>query len=126
MPDKIVAVYVYGLTSSLPAVEGQNSGTFIDYGIHDYGRGYDMSTNYPGLPRSGMALFSQEYAQGRTASEDELRRLRNEGYGAHMIFAMDPLRGNFDWSQKWSMESIAKVLFDDELVYDGKPYSKDW
>lgn len=126
MPDKIVAVYVYSRTYSLPAVEGQDSGTFIDYGIHDYGGSFDLATNYPGLPRSGMALYSQEYAQGRITSENNLRRLRSEGYGAHMIFAMDPLRANFEWSQKRSMESIARVLFDDELVYDGKPYSKDW
>lgn len=126
MPDKLVTVYVYSRTSSLPAVEGQDSGTFIDYAIHDYGGSYDLSSNYPGLPRSGMALYSQEYAQGRTTSEANLRRLRNEGYGAHMIFAMDPFRSNFSYSQRPSMERIARVLFDDELVYDEKPYRKDW
>lgn len=51
--------------------------------------------------------------------------MRNDGYGAHMIFAMDPYRNNFD-RQKQAMESIASKLFDDELVYDGKPYKKDW
>ncbi len=43
-----------------------------------------------------------------------------------MIFAMDPFRRNFSYSQKPSMERIARALFDDELVYDGKPYKKDW
>lgn len=126
MPDKLVTVYVYSRTSSLPAVNGENSGTFIDYAIHDYGGSYDLSGNYPGLPRSGMALYSQEYARGYTTSEANLKRLRNDGYGGHMIFAMDPLRGNFNYTQKPSMERIARVLFDDELVYDGKPYKKDW
>lgn len=126
MPDKLVTVYVYSRTSSLPAVDGENSGTFIDYAIHDYGGSYDLSGNYPGLPRSGMALYSQEYARGYTTSEANLKRLRDDGYGGHMIFAMDPLRGNFNYTQKPSMERIARVLFDDELVYDGKPYKKDW
>jgi len=126
MPNKLVTVYVYSRTSSLPAVDGQNPGTFIDYAIHDYGGSYDLSGNYPGLPRSGMALYSQEYARGYTTSETNLKRLRNDGYGAHMIFAMDPFRGNFNYTQKTSMQRIARVLFDDELVYDGKPYKKDW
>lgn len=126
MPDKLVTVYVYSRTSILPAVDGENSGTFIDYAIHDYGGSYDLSGNYPGLPRSGMALYSQEYARGYTTSEANLKRLRDDGYGGHMIFAMDPLRGNFNYTQKPSMERIARVLFDDELVYDGKPYKKDW
>lgn len=126
MPDKLVTVYVYSRTSSLPAVDGQDSGTFIDYGIHDYGGSYDLSPNYPGLPRSGMALYSQEYALNRFTSEANLRRLRDEGYGAHMIFAMDPFRSNFQWGQLPSMQNLARVLFDDELVYDGKPFPKDW
>ncbi len=126
MPDKLVTVYVYSRTSSLPAVDGHDSGTFIDYAIHDYGGSYDLSGNYPGLPRSGMALYSQEYARGYTTSETNLKSLRDGGYGAHMIFAMDPFRRNFSYSQKPSMERIARALFDDELVYDGKPYKKDW
>lgn len=126
MPDKLVTVYVYSRTSSLPAVDGQDSGTFIDYAIHDYGGSYDLASNYPGLPRSGMALYSQEYALNRYTSEANLRRLRNDGYGAHMIFAMDPFRSNFQSRQLPSMQGIARVLFDDELVYDGKPFPKDW
>lgn len=126
MPDRLVCAYVYSSTRSLPAVDGHESGTFVDYRIHDYGGSYDLSRNYPGMPKSGMALYSQEFAQGRIASDDNLRRLRGNGYGAHMIFAMDPNRSNFDWRQKPAMESIARVLFDDELVYDEKPYKKDW
>ena len=126
MPDKDVCAYVYSRTSSLPAVDGHDSGTFVDYGIHDYGGSYDLSSNYPGMSRTGMALYSQEFAQGRTTSETNLRRLRDGGYGAHMIFAMDPTRSNFNNSQKPAMERVARVLFDDELVYDGNPYGKDW
>ena len=125
MPDRLVCAYAYGLTSSLPSIENQTSGTFVDYGIHDYGNGSDMSSRYPGMPKSGMALYSQEFARGNFTSENNLKSLRDKGYGAHMIFAMDPFRSNLQ-RQISAMQSIAKVLYDDELVYDGKPYRKDW
>lgn len=125
MPDKIVQAYVYGLTRSLPAVDGIPSGEFVDYGIHDYGQSSDLSGNYPGMPRSGMALYSQEYAQGRFTSISNLQRLRRDGYGAHMIFAMDPTRSNVN-RQINSMKDIAEALFDDELVVDENYHAKDW
>lgn len=125
MPDRLVCAYVYGATSRLPDIEGQTSGQFVDYGIQDYGAAYDLSSHYPGMPKSGMALSSQEFNRGRFASESALSNLRSNNYGAHMIFAMDPNRNNAS-SQISAMQKIAKVLFDDELVYDGKPYKKDW
>nr|WP_320037481.1 DUF1735 domain-containing protein [uncultured Bacteroides sp.] len=125
MPDKLTCSYVYSRTSSLPSIDGMQSGSFVDYGIHDYGRGTDLSSNYPGMSKSHMALYSQEFSLGRYTSDSNLQTLRTNGYGAHMIFAMDPNRSNLS-RQMTAMQSIAKVLFDDELVYDGKPYSKDW
>lgn len=125
MPNGLVCAYAYGSTSSLPAIEGKNSGTFVDYGIHDYGGSSNLSSNYPEMPKSNMALYSQEFNRGYFTSEGNLRRLRNEGYGAHMIFAMDPFRPNAS-IQINAMQNIAKALFDDELVYDNKPYRKDW
>lgn len=127
MPDKLVCAYVYTRTASFRnPVDGVEAGKFVDYGIHDYGGSYDLADNYPGMPRSGMALYSQEYSRETITSEANLKRLRDGGYGAHVIFAMNPLHTNFSSIQQPSMTNIAKVLFDDELVYDGKPYSKDW
>lgn len=126
MPDRLVCAYVYGRTSYFTnPIDGVKAGEFVDYGIHDYGGGYDLSYNYPGMPKSGMALYSQEFARGYYASTSSLNSLRNNGYGAHMIFAMDPNRWNAN-RQIQAMSSIATTLFDDELVYDGKPYKKDW
>jgi len=125
MPECIVVSYAYSTTSSLPAIDGQESGTFVDYGLHDYGGSYDLSSNYPGMPKSNMGLYSQEFARGRWASKSSLEKMRADGYGSHMIFAMDPFRSNFS-RQLSSMEDIAEAFYDDELVYDGQPYSKDW
>lgn len=127
MPDKLVTVYVYHKTDSFPnPVDGVQAGNFVDYAIHDYGNSYDLSSYYPGLPKSRMALSPQEFNLNRYASAQKLKDLRTNGYGAHMIFAMDPNRANFTSRQLPAMKLIAKELYDDELVYLNKPYSKDW
>lgn len=125
MPDKLMCVYAYGGTSGMNTVDGHQAGDFIDYAIHDYGKGTNLSSSYPGLSKSGMALYSQEFRRNIVASESQLKYIRDNNYGAHMIFGMNPTLDSFS-SQKSRMEQIAKVLFDDELVYDERPYKKDW
>jgi hypothetical protein len=125
-PEKWVIAYVYGRTSSLPSVDGVQSGEFVDYALHDYGGSSDLSANFPGLPKSNMGLYSQELARGYTASEANLKKMRNNGYLSHMIFAMDPNRSNFQSLQMVVMERMARAFYDDELVFDGIKYKKDW
>lgn len=127
MPDKLMCAYVYGRTNSFPKpVDGVNAGEFVDWGIHDYGGSSDLSNSYPGLAKSGMALYSQEFARGYFTTETSLRNMRTNGYGGHMIFAMDPFRANFTSRQLPAMQLIAKTLFDEDVVYTGSPYKKDW
>lgn len=127
MPGKIVSVYVYGRTGSFKnPVDGVQAGNFVDYAIHDYGAAYDLSSNYPGLPKSGMAMASQEFARGYFADESDLVALRQGGYGAHMIFGLNPNVWWFKSYQIPALQLVAKTLYDDELVYDGKVYPKDW
>jgi hypothetical protein len=125
-PERWVVVYVYGRTYSLPSVDGVQPGEFVDYALHDYGNSFDLSANFPGMPKSNMGLYSQEFARGNTSSETNLKNMRNNGYLSHMIFAMDPNRYNFQYSQKVAMERMARAFYDDELVFDGKKYPKDW
>lgn len=73
-----------------------------------------------------MGLYSQEFNLGSTASESNLRSMRENGYLSHMIFAMDPNRSNFEWIQMSAMERMARAFYDDELVFDGIKYPKDW
>ena len=75
-----------------------------------------------------MALWSQELNErrGTEVTEDQLRTARNNGYLSHMIFAMDPTRYGFQQTQLQDLEKIAGGYFDDELLYDEKPYKKDW
>lgn len=125
-PERWVVAYAYSTTYGLPAVDDVQSGEFVDYALHDYGGSSDLSSSFPGMPKSNMGLYSQEFAQGRTASEANLKKMRSNGFLSHMIFAMDPNRSNFESSQKPAMERIARALFDDELVFDGVKYPKDW
>ncbi len=137
MPDRLVIAYVYSNTKSLNAVDGHEAGTYVDYGLNDYPRSYDLSEKYPGMPKSRMGLYSQEFEQGMYASQRKLEDLRTNGYGAHMIFAMDANRGGpyddkhrgrFINKQYKALQLLAKVLYDDELeTYDkdGNKMDKD-
>lgn len=125
-PDRWVIAYAYSTTYGLPDVDGVPSGEFVDYALHDYGGSSDLSTSFPGMPKSNQGLYSQEFNQGRTASESSLTSMRNRGYLSHMIFAMDPNRSNFSWVQLPAMQRMAKCFYDDELVFDGVTYPKDW
>ncbi|MCI1647765.1 MAG: DUF1735 domain-containing protein [Bacteroides sp.] len=125
-PERWVVAYAYSTTYGLPSVDGIQSGEFVDYALHDYGGSSDLSTAFPGMPKSNMGLYSQEFSQGRTASESRLKSMREDGYLSHMIFAMDPNRSNFEGVQLPAMQRMASAFYDDELVFDGIKYSKDW
>ena len=131
-PERWNIAYVYSTTRSVDDITDPETGVtvkggeYIDYALHDYGGSYDLADNYHGMQRSQMGLYSQEFAQGRTASLENLEKMRKDGYGAHMIFSMDPNNSNFEWSQYGAMENCAKAFYDDELVFDGIKYPKDW
>ncbi|MBB4045906.1 hypothetical protein GGR06_003731 [Bacteroides reticulotermitis] len=125
-PERWVIAYAYSTTYGLPSIDGAQSGEFVDYALHDYGNASDLSSSFPGMPKSNMGLYSQEFAQGRTASETNLKNMRTNGYLSHMIFAMDPNRSNFENSQLPAMQRMARAFYNDELVFDGIKYPKDW
>ncbi|MFZ4861781.1 BT_3987 domain-containing protein [Sphingobacterium sp. Mn56C] len=130
MPNKLTMVYVYSRTGHFGgnnAIAEAEAGQYVDYALHDYGGGYDLSSNYPGLPKSRWGMYSGEYSLNRYPSVSSLNALRNGNYGAHMIFAFDPKRPNFDSRQKPALQNLAKILFDDDLLLDeSQVYSKDW
>lgn len=129
-PEKDIVVYAYGTIFSLPSiyVDGRTiqSGEYVTYAVRDYGVAGNMSSSFPGLPKSNMGLYSQEYTGRFIAKKSQLQWMVDGGYKTHMIFAMDPYRLNFEYQQLPSMQDIAEVFFDDELVYDGVKYPKDW
>ena len=70
-------------------------------------------------------MHSQEFNQGRFASEYGLNDMVQKGYGSHMIFAMDPYRSNVS-RQLGAMDRCARCFYGDKIVFDGIKYPKDW
>lgn len=126
-PDKWVVAYALGNTWGFSAINGVQPGEYVDYALHDYGNKSDLSSSYPGMPRSNMGLYSQEFNIGKgIVGENTLQEMRANGYGSNMIFAMDPNRSNFESLQLPAMQRLARAFYDEELVFDGIKYPKDW
>lgn len=126
-PERENIAYGFSQTFYANAVEGVQPGTFISYCLPDYSSMYsDYTSHYPGMTLSQMGGCSMEFAQSRwSASENTLRNMRNEGYGAMMVFAMDPFRSNAS-GQDGAMGKLARAFYDDEVVVDPTTYPKDW
>lgn len=126
-PERWNVAYGYSTTFYAEEVDGVQPGTFISYCLPDYSSWYsDYTDHYPGMTLSQMGGCSMEFAQGRTgATVNTLRSMRNDGYGAHMVFAMDPFRSTA-WTQEQAMGKLAEGFYDDEVVVDPTTYAKDW
>lgn len=122
-PDRWTVVYRYGGLSSLVAVDGVEPGEFVDYALADYNIGLDLSKFIPGLPKSGQGIYSINMNNSSTVRGTYIR---NNGYGALMYYNLTPSASNYATQQKPYIENGAKQLFDDEVVYGGTRYEKDW
>ena len=58
-----------------------------------------------------------ECAQGRMKSLSQLQSMRRNGYGAIMMFAMDPFRSTAT-RQDDAFANMAQAFYDDEVVID--------
>lgn len=120
MPDKLVEAYVLSGTRSAEAVEDKQPGDFIDYGIHDYGGSKDLSSNYPGMPKTGMIMNSIECAQDIFGDAEDYQYIRINGYGGTMFFALAPNRTPMDM-----LNCVAQAFYGENVVRTGT-YEKDW
>lgn len=115
-PTRWNLAYGYSTTGRGTDIDGVESGKFISYVLPDYN--YTMSNwSFNGMPRNHMGAYSMECAQGRFRSESNLRSMRENGYGAIMMFAMDPFRSTAT-SQDNAMAAMARAFYDDEVVVD--------
>lgn len=125
-PERWNVAYAHSSTYGLNEVDGVPAGVYCQYALHDYGGSADLSSYFPGMPKSNMGLLSQQFAMSTTYPEARLRQLRDDGYGSYMIFAMDPFRNNWANRQLSALKTIASAFYDDELSIDGDFYEKDW
>lgn len=121
MPDKLIEAYIYGGTRSATEVDGHQPGEFVDYGIHDYGGMADLSSSFPGMPKTGMILGSVECARGYGGSLSTFERIREGGYGGTMVFALKP----GSRTPMSVLNNIAQGFFGEDVVQTGT-YDKDW
>lgn len=114
-PERDNIIYTYDFYS-LPTVDGAQPGEYMDFIWTNYGGSSVNINNFPGVPKFNCGIYSWEFSMGSTYGD--LSSLRNQGYGLHVHF------GNR--MRQSAMQSSARALYDDELVYDGKVYTKDW
>lgn len=131
--NKLVFSYIYSrLNGQMPTIDGVMPSQYIDYALSDYFKGPVSSTYYTGMTNTQKAPWSQEFARNYFIStmgswyNISYQKIVNEGYGAHLIFALDPNRSNFSSRQLSELKNIAKTLKNDELVYNGKVYPTDY
>ena len=122
MPDKMVVVYLYGALSSLRNVtscDGVPLKDFVDYGLNDYGASIVPSAL--GNERVGIQSdnFSSGYMNIRCSNESTCRTAGN--YGAHMFYCLSSSRYNTHSQTKKCLDNIAKIWYNDEIVYDPLP-----
>lgn len=125
MPDKLQEAYVYSGTRSASAITDEDGvvhqpGEFVDYAIHDYGGSSDVSSNYPGMPKTSMILYSMEFARGYYSSQSSFERVKNEGFGGTMIFSLGPSKTRLTY-----MNYVAQAFYGENVVQTGT-YGKDW
>lgn len=114
-PERDNIIYTYDFYS-LPTVDGAQPGEYMDFIWTNYGGSSVNVNNFPGVPKFNCGIYSWEFSMGSTYGD--LSSLRNQGYGLHVHF------GNR--MRQSAMQNSARALYDDELVYDGKVYTKDW
>jgi hypothetical protein len=118
MPDKTISVYAYSTLTGLGTVDGVPAGEYCDEIINDYLDSSDRTTGtFIGVEKKNMAIYSQELALDRYASDAALQTIRNGGY-SNMVFSLAPFRntGNYFTKQVPALQKTARILFDDELV----------
>ena len=142
MPDKVTVAFAYGYLTAMNksgcTIDGKGPEYYADYVMANYNVQYDFERNYPGVPKNRWGMYSQEFNRGYWTKADSKLQEIKENNGVHFVFAMSPYRDSFNkpWqdekpnqygsTQLKQLEQIARVFYDDELVYDGKPYPADW
>ena len=126
MPEKMVSLFCYSQMTSLPDYGDMKAGEFVDYILNNYRTGTNYTGGFNGMTVAQQGIYSQEFALNYYATAANLTTSRNGGYGAHMVFSLDPFNSNYESRQLPALELIATSFYDDTLVDDGVRYRKDW
>ena len=125
-PEKMLSLFCYSQMTSLPDYGDMKAGEFVDYILNNYRTGTNYTGGFNGMTVSQQGIYSQEFALNYYATAANLATSRNGGYGAHMVFSLDPFNSNYESRQLPALQLIATSFYDEELVDDGVRYRKDW
>lgn len=117
MPDKLITFYDYGLPPK-GSVEGIPAGALIDYSYGAmYGQWHDPTIT--GLTVGQFGPYPLKITNGFSFKENYMRDLRKKGYGVCMFYNMN------DYNYQRNFTQVAKILYDDEVVWTGRLYKKE-
>ena len=121
MPDKIVTFYVQGsMDESMPAYDGYEPGSFVDYIVGDYGQ-----TPRPllGSTKRNASGYSVPLAGNSMLAplEAKAREIKGEGYGYFMTYNLNPLKYKTSLTQ---LNEISLGLYDREVETPKYYYKK--
>lgn len=134
-PSRLLISYRYGALNKAVEIDGMQPGQIFDYVCNDYGVSSNPVNSYPGLTISQAATGSWNCSDYKKLIPSQfawswrfnLKEIRQEGYGAMMIFnfTCDP---NYSLTPKIikDMNSTCKDFWDAELEYDNIWYNKDY
>ncbi|MDE5713788.1 MAG: endo-beta-N-acetylglucosaminidase F1, partial [Muribaculaceae bacterium] len=134
-PSRLLVSYRYEALFSAVDVDGMNPGEIFDLVLNDYGVTSNPVSTYPGLSISQAGTGSwncSDYMQwipanGNYSSRFSLEGMREEGYGALMIFNFNCNPGY--WLTPYIVNDMKKTtaaFWNAELEYDNSWYNKDY
>ena len=124
-PDRWTVVYRWGGITSLVAVDGHDPGEYLDYVLSNYNVNTDQARFYPGITKAQQGINSISM-NSPWSVETNMQFLRKQKYGALLVYNLTPYGSTYTSTQKPVLETIAKTLYDDEVVFGTGEYRKDW
>ena len=149
MPDRWVIAYQLGAIWDLSGegceFEADDKtwlpGDYIDYVMIDYSESAWASlAQFPGLPESRFGLYSYNFNSYSPSwpSEERLRQVKSK-YKTLFLYGLNPFHpsgsfnttpvgtsGGEEMTQVQALERVSRILYEEELVFDGNTYSKEW
>lgn len=131
--NKLIGVYEYGsLDSPDGEVEGVKVGDIVDYMTYGYYQNQNPGgafgrekSHFDNLPKSKYAPLPWKINDELNGGWDgfdksKFQRVKDEGYGIQMFYNAKPLK----YQYYVLLSEISEVLFDDEVEWSGKYWSR--
>lgn len=126
-PDKWNVVYAYTNTDSAVAVDGVEPGDYVDYVLPHYTyKLKDWSEEFAGVPLSRMGANTLYCEFARYLDCSGLNNMTASGFGAIMVYNMNPFKGSTAKEQDAAFVQMAIDFYNDEAVVDSVVYAKTW